>query len=129
MNIQQLDQTLAELQKARNEIAQLGDIEERIAKAKVEYINFGNELARVKTELKTERAEHSKGMADSEKRHNDAIRELQAQLSRLHKEIDDGKAELNAINAEIPKVQAHYDAIVRGINALTRQITNAAAAA
>jgi peptidoglycan hydrolase CwlO-like protein len=86
-------------------------------------------LDRVKRELKEATAGRDKAMLENERRHNDAIVQMQAQLTQLHKEIDEAKAELSAINAEIPKVQAHYDAIVRGINALTRQITNAAAAA
>jgi chromosome segregation ATPase len=126
---QKLDELITGLQTFRKEFVQYGDLSDKNRRAIFALAETNEQLSQTKRELATATAGRDKAMLDNEQRHNDALRELQAQLAQLHKEIDEGKAELNAINAEIPKVQAHYDAIVRGINALTRQITNAAAAA
>jgi uncharacterized coiled-coil DUF342 family protein len=75
-------------------------------------------LDRVKRELKEATAGRDKAMLENERRHNDAIVQMQAQLTQLHKEINEAKAELNEVEATIPKRRAEYDSIIRGLNDL-----------
>jgi chromosome segregation ATPase len=126
MNTTLLDEAIAHLQLVRSNSAQYIDADARARRAILVLDEKKEELDRVKRELKQATASRDKAMLDNEQRHNEVLREKQAQLEQLHREIASANTQLQEIEAKIPKRQAEYESYVRGIAALKRQLEVAA---
>jgi predicted nucleic acid-binding Zn-ribbon protein len=118
MNIAQLDQTIAELQKTRNQIAQLGDLQDKIAKATLQSIALNEELEQARSKSETEIARLRNATAAAEQQHLTAMATMKRERDGLANEIRSTQSKLDAVEQKTAARQEHHDMILRSIDAL-----------
>jgi septal ring factor EnvC (AmiA/AmiB activator) len=119
---QQFDEMIAGLQTWWKEKVQYGDLFDKNRRAIFSLAETNEQLAQVKRELATAKAGLTEAMQDNERRHVEALKELQAKLTWTQKEIGKAEAKLEEVEKKTAQAGAQYDAYVRGMTALKRQL-------